>query len=510
LVIESGQVRLLIAQLAGHELDRAYRLAGLILGNAAEAEDAVADAIEQGWSRAAQLHDPASFHAWFDRILVNVCRDRLRRRGRIRFVALADDVVDRRDPFRDVLARDEALRTLSELSDEERVVVVLHFWADLTLAEVAARLGWPVGTVKSRLHRALERMRTADLLEMSDDPRLRQAFRALPLPTAPGPLVARLDEISRRPVPAPRWRRGRWSVMVSVGATLLIAFAVTLSGAGRLRPVGGLTHFNEQGLAFDYPASWRTFHYQEVSSFTNLVAYLATVDVPEPCITTEDSISSRTDCSDRYVLTPDSLVVAVSSNGLPGFSMLNVPAGATPIVVDGLPAYFVHETSTAVSADETLTWTLARPGSVDNDYTIRASIRGPHLEQFETALRALVASVRFEPAVVPLPSGPGAPDAAATRALGILAKDSRTWSCFPAPGGTRQMEVTSLTNGPTLAHSQVATCTTTIEATPLQLWRMMLTLRLPEADAQAGHGELITVWVNRDGTPGETQGSSLP
>src|SRR5665811_1115674 len=187
---------------------------------------------------------------------------------------------------------------------------------------------------------------------MTDDPRLRQAFRTLPLPTAPGSLVARLDEVTRRPVPARRGWRRPLGILVPVAATLLIAFVVTFSGGGRLQPVGGLTHFDEQGVAFDYPAAWRVFHYQEFSSFSNLVAYLATVDVPEPCITTQNSVGSQTDCADRYVLTPDSIVVAVSSNGMPGFSILNVPAGATPLVIDGLPAYFAHETSTVTGADE--------------------------------------------------------------------------------------------------------------------------------------------------------------
>ena len=59
------------------------------------------------------------------------------------------------DPFRDFLARDEALRALDALDADERTVVVLHYWADLPLADVAERTGWPIGTVKSRLHRAL-------------------------------------------------------------------------------------------------------------------------------------------------------------------------------------------------------------------------------------------------------------------------------------------------------------------------------------------------------------------
>ena len=70
--------------LAERELDRLFRLAGLILGNASEAEDAVGDALLRGWRSAGSLRSEADFPAWLDRILVNVCRDRLRRRSRIR------------------------------------------------------------------------------------------------------------------------------------------------------------------------------------------------------------------------------------------------------------------------------------------------------------------------------------------------------------------------------------------------------------------------------------------
>ncbi len=62
------------------------------------------------------------------------------------------------DPFRSVLERDEAVRAMALLDPDERVVVVLHYFADLTLAAVAHRTGWPEGTVKSRLHHALRTM----------------------------------------------------------------------------------------------------------------------------------------------------------------------------------------------------------------------------------------------------------------------------------------------------------------------------------------------------------------
>ena len=143
-------------RLAGGELDRAYRLAGLILGDAGDAEDATQEALLRAWTRLGTLSDPAAFRPWFDRILVNICRDRLRRHTKVRFLALdAGAGATIADPFRDLLARDEALHTLDALDTDERTVLVLHFWADLSLADVAERTGWPIGTVKSRLHRAL-------------------------------------------------------------------------------------------------------------------------------------------------------------------------------------------------------------------------------------------------------------------------------------------------------------------------------------------------------------------
>jgi RNA polymerase sigma-70 factor (ECF subfamily) len=150
-------------RLAGSELDRAYRLAGLVLGDAHDAEDATQDALIRAWRSLSSLRDPTGFRAWFDRILVNVCRDRLRRRHRIRFIPLdgAAGLVQAGDPFRAVLEREEMLSRLALLDADERIVIVLHYWADLTLVAVAERLGWPVGTVKSRLHRALEMMARA-------------------------------------------------------------------------------------------------------------------------------------------------------------------------------------------------------------------------------------------------------------------------------------------------------------------------------------------------------------
>ena len=141
------------------ELAMAYRLAGYLLADSAEAQDAVQDASVRAWRGWANLRERDRFHAWFSQILVNVCRTRLRQRTKRRTVDVDDMDLEGGDPFRASLARDAVGRALSSLSLELRMVVVLRYWGELSLAEIADRLHIPVGTVKSRHHAALQVLR---------------------------------------------------------------------------------------------------------------------------------------------------------------------------------------------------------------------------------------------------------------------------------------------------------------------------------------------------------------
>ena len=142
-------------------IDRAYRLASALLGDPDEAQDAVHDAAEQAWNGSMDLRDPERFDAWFDRIVVNRCRDRMRRR-RVRPLFIPDPP-DRPgpDPLAESVERDALARVLAKLDVDHRIVVVMRFGLDLTVAEIAARTGDREGTVKSRLHYALRRLRAA-------------------------------------------------------------------------------------------------------------------------------------------------------------------------------------------------------------------------------------------------------------------------------------------------------------------------------------------------------------
>jgi RNA polymerase sigma-70 factor (ECF subfamily) len=147
------------AEAVSGELAMAYRLAGYILADAVEAQDAVQEASVRSWRGWPNLREREKFHSWFSQILVNVCRTRLRQRARHRTVDIEDADVESGDPFRAALARDTIGRALSALSPELRIVVVLRYWGELSLAEIADRLRIPIGTVKSRHHAALQTLR---------------------------------------------------------------------------------------------------------------------------------------------------------------------------------------------------------------------------------------------------------------------------------------------------------------------------------------------------------------
>jgi RNA polymerase sigma-70 factor (ECF subfamily) len=153
-------------RLVERRLDASYRLAAVILGDRVEAEDAVHDAAVAAWRGFAALRDPDRSDAWFRRILVNGCRDRLRARARRRVVDVGRELADAEHPrVADVAeaaaVRDALARAIDSLAPEEQVVVALRFHADLTVPAIAEALAIPEGTVKSRLHHAMGRLRTA-------------------------------------------------------------------------------------------------------------------------------------------------------------------------------------------------------------------------------------------------------------------------------------------------------------------------------------------------------------
>jgi RNA polymerase sigma-70 factor, ECF subfamily len=149
------------AVLAGTAIDRLDTAARLVLRDPERARDAVQDAFVRAWKDLPGLRDPDRFEAWLYRLLVNACYDELRR-ARRRSVEVELTPMDHpfvADETAAMVERDEIERAFRRLDVDQRVVVALHYYLDLPLPEVAQALDVPLGTAKSRLHRALASLR---------------------------------------------------------------------------------------------------------------------------------------------------------------------------------------------------------------------------------------------------------------------------------------------------------------------------------------------------------------
>jgi RNA polymerase sigma-70 factor (ECF subfamily) len=139
----------------------AYRLAAVMLADRGAAEDAVQEASLKAWRKLRQLRgNRGSLRPWFLSIVANECR--MARRGRwfsvVKVADLPESSTDTDSPNSDLH------RALLRLKAEERLPLVLHFYLDLPLDEVARTLGVSPAAAKSRIYRAAKRLR-ADLLD---------------------------------------------------------------------------------------------------------------------------------------------------------------------------------------------------------------------------------------------------------------------------------------------------------------------------------------------------------
>ena len=142
------------------KVETVYRTARAILGNDADADDATQEALIGAWRKLPSLRDVDRFDAWLGRITVNACRMALRRRRGTALVELPTDgpaelTDERTSGFEGrAVGADAFDRAFDRLPIEQRAILVLHHRDELSIAEIAARLGIPEGTVKSRLHAA--------------------------------------------------------------------------------------------------------------------------------------------------------------------------------------------------------------------------------------------------------------------------------------------------------------------------------------------------------------------
>ena len=149
--------------LARDRADRCYAVAYRVLRDPHRAQDAVQQALFGAWRDLPTLRDPDRFDAWLLKLVVNACytESRADRRWTAKVRAIPLDPPVEPDVARSVAARDELEHAFRRLTPEQRAVVVLHHHLGYPLTEIAATLGIPEGTARSRLHYAVRQLRAA-------------------------------------------------------------------------------------------------------------------------------------------------------------------------------------------------------------------------------------------------------------------------------------------------------------------------------------------------------------
>lgn len=157
--------------------DRLHRVAHRILRDTDLAEDATQQALVHIWRDLPGLRDPSRFDAWSYRILVNACYTEGRRSRawmpNLRLLPADEPVTG--GGIGGVVDRDLLERGFRSLSLEHRSVLVLCHYLDLPAETVAESLGVPIGTVRSRLHHAMRRLRA--VIDADSRPAARETVR---------------------------------------------------------------------------------------------------------------------------------------------------------------------------------------------------------------------------------------------------------------------------------------------------------------------------------------------
>lgn len=168
---DQGNDRLAFERLVRPQMDRLYRLAWRLTDQKAQAEDLFQELLIKAYGKLDELATIDEPGSWLARMMYNLFIDERRRfaRQRLRTVEEGEmpgegiaGLSGGQNPVLDNERREQILaldRALDQLSDEHRIVVLLHDTEGYKLKEIHALTGTPVGTIKSRLHRARARLK---------------------------------------------------------------------------------------------------------------------------------------------------------------------------------------------------------------------------------------------------------------------------------------------------------------------------------------------------------------
>jgi hypothetical protein len=359
---------------------------------------------------------------------------------------------------------------------------------------------------------------------MNPDERLPDAVHgvfdtARPAPDLEDRIVERASAAGRRPI-----RTSLQFGLAGVAALVLVAALIPFvlnswphSASSTAAPAGALAHFDRDGLAFDYPASWTASVSGQNMHYVTILDYLGTGSGLAKCTDITpgpgDQFLGGTECGSDLTVGAGEVVVELSRQDGPPRGPIDptdptaLSSGDKYVTVAGLPAISRLGGPRTADADLVLDWDLSVPGQLMSQYMVHAEIKNPGADQMRTQVEALVASIRYSPPVAVLNPADG-PRIAAIGMAQVRTFDV-AYGCFPnVPGATATAIVTQFPGYSALSKALPVTCSIAIEPYILGLWKMTLTESWTVASDRSAGSLTTTIWLAPDGTPGETDGGT--
>lgn len=139
--------------------EKLYRVSFVYLRNEDDALDCVHDGIIKAIKSLDTLKEPQHFNTWITKIIVNVCKDHIKKNSKVVLVDINDyeNKLISEDNKNDI--NFEIKTALNKLSEKERNLIVMRYLEDNSLKDIVTKTNLPLGTVKSRLNRTLIKLR---------------------------------------------------------------------------------------------------------------------------------------------------------------------------------------------------------------------------------------------------------------------------------------------------------------------------------------------------------------
>ncbi|WP_144512461.1 sigma-70 family RNA polymerase sigma factor [Bacillus sp. FJAT-22090] len=144
-------------QLIESDKEKLYKIAYLYVKNETDALDIVQETITKAYASLNSVKEERYFSTWLTKILINTALEFLRKTSKI--IQLNENIPEKQFPIVKIEEKLDLLHAIEQLEEKYKTVIILRYYRDLSVQQIAIFLNCPEGTVKSNLHRAIKKLK---------------------------------------------------------------------------------------------------------------------------------------------------------------------------------------------------------------------------------------------------------------------------------------------------------------------------------------------------------------